>query len=392
MDEAGRRGAAERLLADFAVRTGIDGPDAQARRYLWTDAAAVEAWVAIHKATDAEEPLRLARALVAQVHRVLGRHRPEDARRGWISGLDERAGEARPTAGGLRIGKPLPERRVDERFDERLEWDRDGQYFHYLTRWMEALDTLALATGESRWNAQAVELAQVATGRFVHRPQPAAPARMCWKMSIDLSRPLVPSMGQHDPLDGYATMLGLRATRRLLSHGDAPLAGEIATFAQMCAASEGFATGDSLGLGGLLGALARLVRSVAAGEAPFDRFMMELLARLLGDAQRSIGAFVQGHELARPPATRLAFRELGLAIGLRSLPAARAAASEGNGAFGPSAPAIVEHLDMLLRHLPLADRIEGVWRTPDLQRRPSWTDHEDINAAMLARSLVADES
>jgi hypothetical protein len=26
---------------------------------------------------------------------------------------------------------------------------------------------------------------------------------MCWKMSIDLSRPLVPSMGQHDPHDGY---------------------------------------------------------------------------------------------------------------------------------------------------------------------------------------------
>ncbi|MFM7135202.1 MAG: hypothetical protein ACKO0W_12910 [Planctomycetota bacterium] len=68
------------------------------------------------------------------------------------------------------------------------------------------------------------------------------------------------------------------------------------------------------------------------------------------------------------------------------------AALEGNGAFGASAPAIVEHLDMLLRHLPLADRIEGVWRTPAHQRQSSWTDHEDINAAMLARSLVAGDS
>ncbi len=28
---------------------------------------------------------------------------------------------------------------------------------------------------------------------------------MYWKMSIDLKRPLIPSMGQHDPLDGYIT-------------------------------------------------------------------------------------------------------------------------------------------------------------------------------------------
>lgn len=27
--------------------------------------------------------------------------------------------------------------------------------------------------------------------------------RMYWKMSVDLSRPQVPSMGHHDPLDGY---------------------------------------------------------------------------------------------------------------------------------------------------------------------------------------------
>ena len=31
-------------------------------------------------------------------------------------------------------------------------------------------------------------------------------------MSIDLSYPLVPSMGQHDPLDGYITYLQLQST------------------------------------------------------------------------------------------------------------------------------------------------------------------------------------
>ena len=77
--------------------------------------------------------------LIDQVHRVLGRYREDDARSGWISGLDEEKGHLHPTAGGLRIGKPLKERGEAEPFDERLEWDRDGQYFHYLTKWMHAL-------------------------------------------------------------------------------------------------------------------------------------------------------------------------------------------------------------------------------------------------------------
>jgi hypothetical protein len=83
----------------------------------------------------------LALRLVDQVHHVLGRHRPEDPRTGWISGLPEAEGEAHPTRGGLRIGKPLPERSAEGPFDERLEWDRDGQYFHYLTKWMHALES-----------------------------------------------------------------------------------------------------------------------------------------------------------------------------------------------------------------------------------------------------------
>jgi len=39
---------------------------------------------------------------------------------------------------------------------------------------------------------------------------------MHWKMSIDLTRALVPSMGQHDPLDGYISNLQLRTTAAAL--------------------------------------------------------------------------------------------------------------------------------------------------------------------------------
>src|SRR5688500_20063875 len=103
------RALALRLMQSFAERTGLSS-DVVPRRYLWTDAFAVCNFLALGE-------VELAEALVAQVHTVLGRHRPDDVRRGWISGLDEATGAAHPTRGGLRIGKALPERGTNEVFD-----------------------------------------------------------------------------------------------------------------------------------------------------------------------------------------------------------------------------------------------------------------------------------
>jgi hypothetical protein len=86
------------------------------------------------------------------VHHVLGSYRDDDSRTGWISGLSEQEGETHPTRGGLRIGKPLPERGVSELFDEQLEWNRDGQYFHYLAKWMHALDQVSRRTRQPHFN------------------------------------------------------------------------------------------------------------------------------------------------------------------------------------------------------------------------------------------------
>ena len=96
-------------MTGFAERTGLTS-ERPPRRYLWTDAFAVCNFLALERATGHASHAELALRLVEQVHRTLGRHRPDDARRGWISGLSERDGEAHPTRGGLRIGKPLPER------------------------------------------------------------------------------------------------------------------------------------------------------------------------------------------------------------------------------------------------------------------------------------------
>ncbi len=56
------------------------------RRYLWTDAFAVGNFDLFRISGDPNDSWAL--ELVDQVHRP-GRHRPDDSRTGWISGLSE---------------------------------------------------------------------------------------------------------------------------------------------------------------------------------------------------------------------------------------------------------------------------------------------------------------
>src|SRR4051812_30587791 len=125
---------AARLMSNFAMRTGLSSVALHPQRSLWTDAFAVCNFFELFARTSDQTHRRYAVGLIDQVHQVLGQYRHDDMRNGWISGLDDDSGRHRPTAGGLRIGKPLKEREADEPIDEQLEWDRDGQYFHYLTK------------------------------------------------------------------------------------------------------------------------------------------------------------------------------------------------------------------------------------------------------------------
>jgi hypothetical protein len=114
------------LMRRLAHRTGLVSDQPQ-RRYLWTDAFAVANFVGIARASGDAACVERALQLIRSVHQVLARHRPDDRRSRWLGAA---AGPAHPTRGGLRIGKPLPERGPGEPLDPRLEWDRDGQYFH----------------------------------------------------------------------------------------------------------------------------------------------------------------------------------------------------------------------------------------------------------------------
>jgi len=247
------------------------------------------------------------------VHRVLGRHRGDDPRRGWISGFDEQEGGLHPTIGGLRIGKKQKERMPGEPFDERREWDRDGQYYHYLTKWMHALNRMSRVTGDPVYTRWAVELARTVHARFTYLPPVGRQKMMVWKMSIDLSYPLVPSMGLHDPLDGLVTFSELQAAAAETSREtmQMDLRAEIADLADMCRGRD-WTTVDPLGIGGLLFDASRIVRLMVQGGFSYP----DLLESVTRAAASGLRAFAGSGTLQSPAVCRLAFREFGLSIGL----------------------------------------------------------------------------
>jgi hypothetical protein len=374
------------LMNRFAERTGLT-TGAPPQRYLWTDAFAVCNYLGLAHSTGDPHYTELALQLVDQVHHTLGWHREDDKRTGWISGLDEADGELHPTRGGLRIGKPLPERSPDEPRNEHTEWDRDGQYFHYLTRWMHALDQVARDTHQSRFNAWARDLSYRAADAFTYQPASEwQPPRMVWKMSIDLTRVLVPSMGQHDPLDGYITNLQLRSTMADLSQPAAgpDLEAESGQFAAMLKWGD-WTTTDPLGLGGLMMDAYRLQQV----RQPGSTMDAQLLEKLLGAAITGLQQYARSSALQQPAPYRLAFRELGLSIGLHAMVRMHATLDDAAHTDAMST-SLRDRLDTLLQYLPLSDEIEAFWRNPEHQRTASWNDHQDINEVMLATSLAPD--
>src|SRR5438067_13133481 len=83
------------------------------------------------------------------------------------------------------------------------------------------------------------------------------------------SRPLVSTMGQHDPLEGFIICTQLRATAAALPNGSQGprLDAALAAFESIIAGGE-WATADPLGVGGLLTDAWRVEQLVARGALP----------------------------------------------------------------------------------------------------------------------------
>ncbi len=374
------------IMSDFADSTGLSDTSREPCRYLWTDAFAVCNFLELYRQTGQQTFLQMALQLVDQVHQILGRHRKDSMQSGWLSGLDEEQAQQHPIRGGLRIGKRLHERRPGEPANASLEWEQDGQYFHYLTKWMHALDCVSRNTGKGLYNQWALELAKVAHTAFAYTPSTGGTRRMHWKMSIDLTRPLVESMGQHDPLDGLITYQQLEATAKLFP--DTPSGTSLKTeFEDMVAMCKGktWVSEDALGIGGLLSDAYKLVQLIDI----HNRNETTRLEALLRDIEHSLRAFVTHNQLNLPAEYRLAFRELGLSIGLHAINRMQKRIEQSPARF-TNANQLTALLANLSRFHPIHELIESFWLEHSHQSAKSWREHANINGVMLATSLAPD--
>ncbi len=364
-----RSSMARDLLEAYLERTGILGLAGDAsNRYLWTDAFAVQGLFGLHHIFGNDLYQQQAIGLIHVVHKHLGSYHPKDSRKGRISGLSEEEAALHPTIAGLRIGKMLPERREDESYNTQLEWERDGQYFHYLTRWIQALLLAHKETNTEIFAIWALEL-MLATEKFIYKE--GDHTGMYWKMDTALSRPMVASTGAHDPLEG---MICAKSIQLALPKRAVELDPLVKKLEELCRGRD-WTTSDSLGIGGLLINTTRAAEIVAENGNLVSAVKPK---KLLEDSLYSLQLFAADFNDRQPAGRRLAFREGGLSLGIRIL-------------YGLREEIKAPHLqlDQLKKHFWLAETIEDFWLQPENQQVGSWKEHLDINTVTLACSLIA---
>lgn len=310
-------------------------------RYLWTDAFGVLNLITLSRVTPhGAHYIALASTLVSAVHSILGRTRDQSAR---LPG----ATEEDPLGGGLRIGK-----------EDEAGPDGDGQYHHYLTLWMFALNRLSVASAQPGYNDMAVSLARAIHPAFVYQRGGPRP-RMYWKVSVDLSHPLVRSEGNLDPIDGYVIFTLLERTN---GEGSTVLRDEIGDYEEIVKTKwQAYSSSDPLDLGMTLWTAHWL-----AGEEEHP-WAEALLARAKGGTEELFCGGFFDRDIER----RLAFREFGTALGIQC----QCAAGDEEWA-------------------ERADRITTMWRDAGLLEG-SWssranTDHDlaPITFVMYAAALI----
>ena len=141
---------------------------------------------------------------------------PTTRARGWISGL---ADDGRRSASDARRAA---HRQAAARARRRTS--RSTSASSGIATASTSTTSPSGCTRSIRWRARPAQPLFNALGARARAARRTAPSRtrratarrkrMYWKLSIDLSRPLVASMGQHDPLDGLVTCAQLEATAR----------------------------------------------------------------------------------------------------------------------------------------------------------------------------------
>jgi hypothetical protein len=227
-----------------------------------------------------------------------------------------------------------------------------------------------------------LELAKTAHAGFTYAPREGEEKRLYWKMSIDLSNPLVSSMGYHDPLEGLITYSELQTTAGKLSGRSLSqeLSGEIADMVAICEGKD-WATDDPLGIGGLLVGAYRMAQLILAGGFP----RRDLFEIVLEDSLTSLESFERQSPLKLPADYRLAFRELGLSIGLQAIQRLQGLVGRYPEDFRK--PPGRSRIQGLSRYARLSEEINTFWLEDKNRDSATWSEHRNINMVMLATSL-----
>jgi hypothetical protein len=144
-------------------------------------------------------------------------------------------------------------------------------------------------------------------------------------------------------------------------------------------------TDDPLGIGGLLFDACRVAQLIASGNLE----QTDLLETLLESSLIGLESFVKENSLRLPVGYRLAFRELGLSIGLRAVEKIRERIEQESTRLR-NRDAFHSRLEILGRGAGLREIIEKFWLEGANRKAGSYTAHHDINEVMLATSLSPD--
>lgn len=238
----------------------------------------------------------------------------------------------------------------------------------------------------------ALELSSVATDAFCYEDEDGD-NKMYWKMSTDLSYPLVRSMGAQDPVDGYTTLSTLLAPTVSDNIIDAQILEKVQCnrqrFHDMVHLSS---TSDPLEIGGMMLDALRLLECYCHG-VEVD---ISLIETLLKQAVIGMRMITKRGMFSREANDRLAFRELGLSIGIHALEKMCLVMNSIDDEHGIKTLQKKDITDIKLllqafsKYFHHANDIEQYWCNPNHQHSRSWKHHLDINEVMLATSLCPD--
>ncbi|MDD3984573.1 MAG: hypothetical protein PHY59_01475 [Methanobacterium sp.] len=248
---------------------------------------------------------------------------------------------------------------------------------------MHALNNTTTVTGDIKYVKWALELAQTIHPSFIYQPNNNTQKKMYWKMSINLKHPLILSMGQHDPLDGFIKYNEIKNGMKKFENKKSQkkyLENEFHEITEICK-NINLTTDDPLGIGGLLFDAIRITQLITNNILKNT----QLLELVLDSSILSLKYYTKNNPLEYPKQYRLAFRELGLVIGLKGLKIMIDLINKNPNLSQINS--LNKRINILEEYLRLGNNIENFWINKENRNTKIWIEHRDINMVMLATAL-----